>query len=70
MEVGLGEKISNSHCRHDVGCLNPCFSGSRSRRDFALAHASEWRVVLILVLVEVGLGDNSTMSNLLQKKLS
>ena len=38
-------------------CLNPCFNGSRSRRLSVLNLATKVVEVLILVLMEVGLGD-------------
>ena len=38
-------------------CLNPCFSGGWSRRKLTLTKSGEDDIVLILVLVEDGLGD-------------
>ena len=43
-------------------CLNPCFSGGWSRRDARGGHPHRCQSVLILVLVEDGLGAQLTRS--------
>ena len=56
MEYGLGRDYSQSHERHQLR-LNPCFNGIWSRTlKTSGSLIMKIRIVLILVLMEYGLG--------------
>ena len=52
----VSEYIKNMQNDKFLYSLNPCFSGGWSRSSATEALMDEWRDVLILVLVEDGLG--------------
>ena len=56
MDVGLGLPRTGALERRPQGRLNPCFSGCWSRTVALLENQKELFMVLILVLVDVGLG--------------
>ena len=55
MEYGLGRGEQHS-CGFDHLCLNPCFNGIWSRTVAAIVAIVIYLCVLILVLMEYGLG--------------
>ena len=57
MEVGLGVDKPIEYNDDEKRGLNPCFNGSRSRRQEIKFCKQPYCTVLILVLMEVGLGD-------------
>ena len=69
MEVGLGGVKAQIQSQ-TATCLNPCFNGSRSRRWFSLNRKVSLEKVLILVLMEVGLGDIRIEDDKILVKLS
>ena len=56
MEYGLGQE-SKSCYSYLVGCLNPCFNGIWSRTVDSSINIRTKKWVLILVLMEYGLGQ-------------
>ena len=68
MEVGLGEmKIK---VREIVAGLNPCCSGSKSRRNARKKHYRGIHGILILVIVEVRLRAYNNVLNYFDLQLS
>ena len=55
MEYGLGLAEATTS-NMEAGGLNPCFNGIWSRTGDSRVHSYHGRVVLILVLMEYGLG--------------
>ena len=56
MEGGLGDQSCSMAIGATVTCLNPCFNGGGFRSLTYVIGSTKWGKVLILVLMEEGLG--------------